>query len=333
MPPMTYNGQPQERGVALLIVLLLITVMSTVAYAVTDDIRFAVRRAANTQISSQMSWYALGAETMARKVLWSNWRLSPQRSTLSDPWARQGVTFPIEGGAISGRISDAGTCFNLNSVVERGPSGKLVESETGRKQFVALLTAVDIDRQQAQALAGALTDWTDSDSAPSGYGAEDDVYSLRDIPYRTGSTLLAEPSELRAIAGFNEEIYQRLRPLVCALPSSDLTRLNVNTIRPDQAALIVMLAGGEVRLAEVERLIAGRPAGGFASVDSFLASDIFAGLQFDQVTRGQFTAHTRYFMAESTVQLHAASTNLSSLIEVNGSGDITVHARRYGAFD
>src|SRR5690606_22943037 len=155
--------------------------------------------------------------------LWSNWKLSPQRSTLSDPWARQGVTFAIDGGSISGRISDAGTCFNLNSVVERGPTGKLVESAMGRQQFAALLTALDFDRQQAEALTGALTDWIDSDSVPSGYGAEDDVYSLRDIPYRTGGTLLAEPSELRAVAGFNEEIYQRLRPLVCALPTPDLT--------------------------------------------------------------------------------------------------------------
>jgi len=329
----SYAGRPQERGVALLIVLLLITVMSTVAYAVTDDIRFALRRTANIHISSQMAWYARGADAMARKALWGSWKANPGRSTLSDPWAREGVSFALDGGSIAGRITDAGTCFNLNSMAERGPTGLYVESPLGRAQFTALLTALEFDRQHGAALAGALVDWIDSDSAPSGYGAEDDTYALRKVPYRTGGTLLAEPSELRAIAGFTEDIYQRLRPLVCALPTPDLTRLNINTIRPDQAALVVMLVGSDLRLNEVARFLSDRPVDGFSSLNAFFSADVFAGLDIDQNTRSQFVTHSQYFSAETTVQFHESSLAVNTLMYIDSGGDITTYARRIGVLD
>lgn len=325
--------KPEERGVALLIALLLIIVMSTVAYAVTDDIQFSIRRSANQRISAQMTWYALGAEAMARKVVWASWKASPQRSTLADPWAREGVAFPIDGGSMAGRISDAGTCFNLNSVAESGPTGHYVASEGGRKQFVALLVALDYSRQQSQALADAVVDWIDTDSAPSGAGAEDDTYGLRAVPYRTGGTLLAETSELRAIAGFNEDIYQRLQPLVCALPTPDLTRLNVNTLRPDQAALLVMLTDGALRLSEAERMIAGRPAGGFTSLDRFFAQEALAGIELSEATRRQFVPRSEYFQAETLVKFHGAAVTVNTLLHVDSGGRVSTLARRMGGLD
>lgn len=331
--PYTYKGKSSERGVALLIVLLLITVMSTVAYAVTDDIRFAIRRTANLRISSQMGWYAHGAESMARKVVWASWKANPQRSTLADPWARQGVVFPIEGGSIAGRISDGGTCFNLNSVVERGSAGLYGESAAGRAQFVALLIALEFDRSQATALASALVDWIDGDGIASSAGVEDDTYGLLAVPYRTGATLLAEPSELRAIVGFSELVYQRLRPLVCALPTPDLTRLNINTLRVDQAPLIMALMGGALRASEVERLLATRPEFGFPSVNDFLAADIFAGIALDPAVKNQFVPYTRYFQSETTVQFHTGALVVNTLLEVDPSGRVTTHVRRLGGMD
>src|SRR3546814_7765026 len=42
--------------------------------------------------------------------------------------------------------------------------------------------------------------------------------------------------------GVTPSIYATLRPWICALPTSDLSPINVNTLRPDQAPLIAMLA-------------------------------------------------------------------------------------------
>ena len=55
-----------REGMALLTVLLLVAVMSVVAVAILDDVRFSVRRATNVETQSQAQWYAAGAETLAR---------------------------------------------------------------------------------------------------------------------------------------------------------------------------------------------------------------------------------------------------------------------------
>ena len=56
----------EREGMALLTVLLLVAVMSVVAVAILDDVRFSVRRATNLETQSQAQWYAAGAETLAR---------------------------------------------------------------------------------------------------------------------------------------------------------------------------------------------------------------------------------------------------------------------------
>ena len=59
----------REEGAALLTVLLLVAVMSALAVAVLDDIRFGLKRTANAETVGQAQWYALGAETVARARL------------------------------------------------------------------------------------------------------------------------------------------------------------------------------------------------------------------------------------------------------------------------
>ncbi len=329
----SYRGKPAERGVALLVVLLLITVLSTMAIAMTDDIRFAARRTANIRMNEQAQWYARGAETLARQVLWRSWKATPTRSTLRDPWAAQGVSFAIDGGSIVGRIDDSGNCFNLNSVVTLGPKNEYLRSDEGRQSYERMLVVLDIPPDIAARLAGALVDWIDSDGVPSAQGAEDESYARLDPPYRTAGTLLAEPSELRAIAGYTEPLYRRLRPLVCAFPTVEPSQINVNTLSEFQAPLLVMVTGGALRIAEARRAIAGRSGGGYDSIDAFLSQDLFAGLELGLAARSQLGVRTRYFLAQSEVRYHGAQVVMTSLMEVGAGGVVSTHLRRFGTFD
>lgn len=328
-----YQGKQAERGVALLVVLLLITVLSTMAIAMTDDIRFAARRTANIRMNEQAQWYARGAETLARQILWRSWKAAPMKSTLRDPWAAQGVSFAIDGGSIVGRIDDGGNCFNLNSVVTLGPKNEYLRNDEGRQSYEHMLVALDIPPDIASGLAGAVVDWIDSNGVPSVQGAEDETYARLDPPYRTAGTLIAEPSELRAVAGYTELLYQRLRPLVCALPTVEPSRINVNTLSEFQAPLLVMVTGGALRTAEARRAIAGRPDGGYGAVEEFLAQDLFAGLELEPAARAQLGVRTRYFLAQSEVRYHDAHIVMTSLMEVGGNGVVTTHLRRFGKLD
>ena len=55
------SRRPHEEGVALMTVLLLVAVMSTLAVGILDDIRFSLRRTENARNVGQAQWYALGA--------------------------------------------------------------------------------------------------------------------------------------------------------------------------------------------------------------------------------------------------------------------------------
>jgi len=66
---------------------------------------------------------------------------------------------------------------------------------------------------------GALTDWIDRDTRLGANGAEDGTYLRREPPHRTANTALASVMELRGLEGMTEELYQSIRPYLCAAPS------------------------------------------------------------------------------------------------------------------
>lgn len=327
------HNRRNERGVALLSALLLIIVLASVIVAVMDDIRFAIRRTVNTRLYDQALWYAYGAEELGRQTLRRSWKAQPTRNTLNDPWAQDGVRFPIDGGVISGRISDAGNCFNLNSVVERDGRGRWVERESARLQFERLAAAVGLNRGDAEALSASLTDWIDTDMAMLPGGAEDADYMRLEPPFRTGGTLLADVSELRAIRGFNQKIYQALRPFVCALPTEMPSLINVNTLRIEQAPLLVMIASEGLSLAAARRTIEARPLSGYINSDSFWAEDSIAAYKPNTAQQNLAVVRTRYFLFQTQVDFNAIELITSALMELDDSGAIFLRARRIGEFE
>ncbi|RZJ42065.1 MAG: general secretion pathway protein GspK, partial [Brevundimonas sp.] len=210
--------RPGDReGMALLTVLLLVAVMSVVAVAVLDDVRFSVRRATNVEIQTQAQWYASGAEMLARRQVARLIEASPSRTPLEPQWNGRPMSFPIDEGSITAVVTDGQNCFNLNSLVE-GVGEDLIARPAGTAQFLALGRAVGAPESRMRAVADALTDWLDADSVALPLGAEDGAYAGLATPYRTAGVMLAEVSELRAVKGMDADLYRRLRPWVCALP-------------------------------------------------------------------------------------------------------------------
>lgn len=318
----------RQSGVALLTVLLLVAVMSVLLVSLLDDIRFGVRRAGNAQAQSQAQWYALGAESLARSRLHALGARDRQRTTLDGDWNDRPFLFPIEGGLIRARLSDQSACFNLNSVVQ-GAEEQLYRRDTGARQFIALARGVGIAPQRAGELADALADWIDSDQAAGPLGAEDSHYLRLRKPYRTSGTLLAEVSELRAIRGFDETSYRLLRPHVCALPSPELSPINVNTLGRDDAILLVMISEGRLGLAAARSAIERRPADGWRDFATFWATPSLAGLSPGNDTLQQLSLRTKYFGLHAEVQYLDADVVLSTLFEVDAAGEVIALARRW----
>ncbi|MEA9588813.1 type II secretion system minor pseudopilin GspK [Xanthomonas sp. WHRI 10064A] len=324
----TLQAPAQQRGVALLTVLLLVAMMTLLMVAVLNDLRFGLRRSGNAEAMTQAQWYALGSETVARQRLQALAKRDPLRTTLEGGWNDQPITFPLDDGMVSVRLRDRGGCFNLNSVVMGAPE-QWQRSDDGANQYLALLEALGIAPQQAQALTDALVDWIDSDAQPGAQGAEDDRYLQAAVPLRTGATLLAGVSELRAIAGYTPALVAQLQPYVCALPEGRLSPININTLRAADAPVLVALTEGAVELPAARRIIAARPVGGWRDAAAFWKQPALMQAQLPDAVFQQIALRTSYFSLYSQVDHAGAQILLEALLQQDPAGRVRLVARQW----
>lgn len=308
----------RQRGAALIIALLAVALATVSAVALTSRQHFDIRRTANILLVDQAWLYALGAESLAHKVLERDARES-ETGHLGEMWAMVMPPLPIEGGSVQGRLHDLSGRFNLNSVVDGQGQGDTY----GFEQFRRLLVSLDLD----PALADALLDWIDSDDEVTfPGGAEEAWYLSREPPYRVANRPLVSVSELRLVRGFDNDVMMVLAPYVAALPVD--TALNINTA---PARVLASLAD-QLQLDELERWVAQRDeSDGFDSVESFMQQPPFVGEAGDQMDQQRLAVRSEYFLFEASVTLAELSVRLYAVLERRG-GEAYTRLRGMGAY-
>ena len=156
----------KEKGVALIVVLLVVALVSMIATDLTGRLQREIRRSTNIFDHQQAQSYTLGAEKFAIAVLEKDIDDHPERVDLGQPWATQGLYFPVEGGDLTGVITDASSCFNVNSIVSRqNELGYIADKEGMAYQaYLRLLTLLEL----SQGLGDSLADWLDSNEQVGG---------------------------------------------------------------------------------------------------------------------------------------------------------------------
>lgn len=323
-------GHNSERGAALLTVLLLVAVMAVVAATALERLALATRMTGNGGAMDQARAYADAGTEMARLRIGDLVASNPVRMTLAGGWLGTPQTLPVPGGVATARVTDGGNCFNLNSVVDGTNEAAMQVHPVGVAQFQALLQALGVDARQAQGAAASLADWIDSDAVPQPGGAEDEVYARGQRPYRAANRLMVDASELRAVAGMTPALYDLVRPWVCALPVTDLSPINVNTLLPDQAPLFAMLLPGQLGVAQARQYLAQRPQGGYGSVNQFWDLAARAGLTPQGEVDQQVKLKTGFFGVEVAVNVGGTQLVERSLIDARES-PATLVRRSWGA--
>lgn len=318
----------RREGVALLTVLLLVAVLAVIAVLVLDDVRFSIRRATNAQTAAQAQWHAAGAERVALSQIRRLIAVNPGRTPTDPAWDGRPLAFPLDQGQVVLTVSDGQSCFNLNSLAQGAEGAGQVRAE-GVRQFVRLQAALGVPTGQARRIADAAADWIDADAVPLPYGAEDAAYARQIPPRRTGSRLFLDPAELRQVAGVDAAIYARLRPHVCALPTTALSPLNLNTLTPEDAPLLAMLLDGALSVQGARQVIAARPAGGWASTHDFWSLPAFLSATPSAEVNGQVTLETRYFDYDIDVEWAGARAIRTGLIAVGRDGRASVAMVRW----
>ena len=245
----------KEQGTVLLTTLLIMGVMAALSVAIIDDIRFAVKRIINVGDYAQTDWYVKGAEDFAASYISQTvGPLSDEAKNLAfiEP---QIFTFPFDGGAMTLNVRDGTHCFSLGSLVT--PEG--AQNSVGVRQFSSLLTALGWPNNNALNQSMVLADWIDSDSQRAPNGAEDGDYLRRNPAHRTANIPVSSVMELRVLEGMTEDIYQSIRPYLCARGAGQMTEFNINTATPLDAFVLSTLLGGPDFLQTAIRLITERP--------------------------------------------------------------------------
>lgn len=105
----------QQQGVALIAVMMVVALVVVIAVGMSGRLQLQLQRQLNLQDRQQALWLALGAEEYSR-VLLKRSAVGKDNVNLSQDWAAQGATFPVEQGSITGTLTDLQSCFNLNSL-------------------------------------------------------------------------------------------------------------------------------------------------------------------------------------------------------------------------
>ncbi|MGZ8997354.1 MAG: type II secretion system minor pseudopilin GspK [Allosphingosinicella sp.] len=308
--------EPGERGAALLAVLLLVVITGAIAAGAMEKLRLSRTVAMNAVAIDQARAYANGVEQIGLLIIADLRAERTDRTTLAGGWNGGVRRIPLpNGGMAQARLRDGGNCFNLNSVVQGDIHSGLRPRESGIRQFAGLMVVLGVRDGEANRIAAAAADWADSDGMASSLGAEDAFYAATAEPYRTANSLFADVGELRAVAGMNPQIFDRLRPWLCALPVAELSPINLNTLLADQAPLIAMLAPGQLSLERAQAILRSRPITGWANQIAFWRIEAMSEVNVPLDVQLQPQLRTVWFGVDARVEMMGSLFSETILID------------------
>ena len=323
-------GPARQRGVALIIALILVALATILATKLSFDGFLELRRTTGVLAAEQALHFGLGAEALAADALVQDLQTSPANTTLAGPWAQATQPLPItpdnnpEGepiGTMQGVLEDMQGRFNLNNLAHLDTDGQ--QDPLPLQQFQRLLVSVGVEPKWA----GLARDWLDQDDVVGNPdGAEDAVYTSQTPPYHTGNWPMISPTELMNLPGFGADRYRKIAPYVTALPNAN-TAINLCTA---PALVLESLADGlNGEWSNNPAILANyRKTGCFPDLKTFKnVASSFAGQKASIMV--PIDTKSSYFQLTTLVTLGTTEFTLYSLL-VRGQTKVTPLLRSFG---
>ena len=298
----THRLRGREQGIAIITVILIVALASSMAAFMAWQQQIWVRQVENLRDQAQAQAVARSSIDWARAVLADD---ASKNSVdhLGEKWATVLAPLPVGNGQVSGGVADQQGLFNLNNLVRNGKV-----SQRDLAVFKRLLQLLDLPTD----VANAMVDWMDSDTEiTSPGGAEDASYLANDPPHRAANQLMTEISNLYRIKGVDRDMVERLRPYVTALPEP--TPVNVNTAPTEVLAALFQ----DLTLEEAKALIDERKSGYFRDQGDFRAH--LPATKVGQINDNDFSVSSRYFMVTSLASFGRANAGYKALLARQGA--------------
>jgi general secretion pathway protein K len=308
----------RQHGVAILVALVLMALVTIIAYDVWFAGALEQRRSFSVLSIEQGFQYGLGGEALAAVALQRDLQQSKQDYT-AEEWAAPFPPFQIDAGEVQVGLEDMQARFNLNN---------LIDPKTGNAdqdmvdQFRRLLEILGLEAKWA----GLMVDWLDADLQPSfPDGAEDPTYTALAPPYLPPNGPITSTTELLALPGFGIERYRKIQPFVAALPVG--TAINVCTAPGE----VLDSLSATIRQFDANFLATQRRSKCFPALTDLQAALPPADWQRIQARNPPLVSdNTQYFRLTTVTTIGTAQITLYSLLQRNAGGQTRPILRSWG---
>lgn len=269
----------QERGVALIIALLVVALASLLVAALLDTGELTQARMRNGWRAEQSLQLTRGLEAWARAGLLADLRQSGAVDDLGEPWARPMPPITLPDARIEGHLRDLGGCFNINAIAPNGNADPLAT-----QRFSRLLRVLRLPER----LASRLSDYVDADRTTAQGGAEAD----ESFESRNPDGPLMDASEILRMEGMTAFEWRSLSGLLCATPVDQT--LNLNTAPP-----VLWQALNDAINPEIAQRLARTGMNPYPDITAVQAALLREGLTGVDLSGCGVSSH--YFIAEADI--------------------------------
>lgn len=288
-----------ERGVALLIVLIVVSVLGYLVFDFSYFIRVNLSSAENFRNGTQAYFLSRSGIEACRALLKEN---KNSYDAFSEMWATERPPVMAEGGIVEIFLIDENRKINVNNLAGQNK----LQHDFTYQQIERLLGNLELD----VSIAAAILDWVDEDSTGS---AENPYYQSLQPPYRCKNGPVDSMQELLMVRDINDEIYYGTKErmgLRQLLTNRGNGKININTADlqvlmslhddlTDDIAGNIMIARDTKPFRRIEELKERRDETG---VDTRLFNEI---VDYIAVVSDAFTAQANASVGEYTVSTQA----------------------------
>jgi len=305
-----------QHGVAIITALLIVAIVATIGVSLATHLQLDVRRTGNIISNEQALVFVSGAEELAKYGL----KLDRDNNTTDhylEDWALP-YTFPFEGGALKGKLTDLQGCFNINSLFVNN-----AVNATARTRFQKMLSDQGIN----PGLVEAVIDWLDDDvntTIPD--GAEDGYYMNLENPYRSANQALQSVSELRLVKGFDDpDVFNKIAPALCAFGVTAPLSINVNTA----SAEVLSSLAPSLSIEQAKKFMPSEEQPPYTDVADMISRN---SLTTVITNLDQLSVASDYFLLSSEVIIGQSRVQAYSILSRSGGGDARVLMHSIGAY-
>jgi len=306
-----------ERGVALLMALLVLALLTALILEFDAEARREYREAAAFRDNYKAGMLTRAAVQAARAVLQQDFlrdkQTGEQYDGPMDPWAIPIKNYAIGDGQLSASIQDERGKLNLNDLAVSGGDQIQLKARVTRVRRLFELLHLNPD------LVDALIDWMDEDDNPQPAGAESLYYQSQKPAYRAANAPLQSLGDLRLIKGFTPEVIKQLSPYVTVYPLEGGSPVNINTADPT----VIQSLDPDITRSMAAEIAQGRPfktKEELNRIGSFV--DIGAKLRASGTV---YDVKTEYFSAWLSITVNESTKTSFAVLHRDASkGDSTV---------